>query len=61
MEKFYNLRIGSVSLLFSIIIENGMLQVTCNRIKKLSEYDQEIPQSHTADQPWHHEEEPQII
>ena len=28
-----------------------MLQVTCNRIKKLSEYDQEIPQSHTADQP----------
>ena len=61
MEEFYNLRIGSVSLLFSIIIENGMLQVTCNRIKKLSAYDQEIPQSHTADQPRHHEEEPQII
>ena len=25
---------------------------------KKSEYDQEIPQSQTADNPWHHEEEP---
>ena len=28
-------------------------------IKKVSEYDQEIPQSHTADQPTHREEESQ--
>ena len=26
--------------------------------KKVSEYDQEIPQSQTADNPWHPEEEP---
>ena len=26
--------------------------------KKVSEYDQEIPQSQTADNPWHREEEP---
>ena len=29
--------------------------------KEVSEYDQEIPQSHTADQPRHHEEEPQNL
>ena len=27
--------------------------------QKTSEYDQEIQHSHTADQPWHREEEPQ--
>ena len=27
-------------------------------MKKVSEYDQEIPQSQTADNPWHREEEP---
>ena len=27
-------------------------------IQKVSEYDQEIPQSQTADRPWHREEEP---
>ena len=26
--------------------------------KIVNEYDQEIPQSQTADNPWHHEEEP---
>ena len=29
--------------------------------KKVSEYDQEIPQSHTADQPTHRKEMPQNI
>ena len=28
---------------------------------KLGEYEQEIPQSHTAAHPWHREEEPQNI
>ena len=28
------------------------------RVKIVSEYDQEIPQSQTADNPWHREEEP---
>ena len=32
---------------------------TYHNIKKASEYDQETPQSHIADQPWHREEEPQ--
>ena len=28
------------------------------RLKIVNEYDQEIPQSQTADNPWHREEEP---
>ena len=33
-----------------------------NPDQNVSEYDQEIPQSHTADHyPWHHEEEPHNI
>ena len=30
----------------------------CDHSKIVSEYDQEIPQSQTADNPWHREEEP---
>ena len=30
----------------------------CSQLVKNSEYDQEIPQSQTADNPWHREEEP---
>ena len=42
--------------LYLITIANHPL---CKYGKKASEYDQEIPQSHTADQPTHREEAPQ--
>ena len=32
--------------------------VSLQAFKLVSEYDQEIPQSQTADNPWHREEEP---
>ena len=33
-------------------------EVNFKILKIVNEYDQEIPQSQTADEPWHHEEEP---
>ena len=41
--------------------QNGqkMATIVLFCLQKAGEYDQEIPKSHTTDQPTHHEEEPQ--
>ena len=39
-------------------IKSRAIRHALSKLKIVSEYDQEIPQSQTADNPWHREEEP---
>ena len=41
----------SVTIFLNVVHVRDLLQVYLNICKKVSEYDQEIPQSHTSDQP----------
>ena len=47
------------AITFFFLFSPGNLIITLYQLSKIVfEYDQEIPQSQTADNPWHREEEP---